>query len=89
MISPPLESLSYAAIDHYQEGWPIHADSLDNSLDNKLQPEVHLDGSLELHISPWIAFVVLCATVKQSYDAMQATLDNVIEFLEEQRSTRK
>jgi hypothetical protein len=44
---------------------------------------------LELYISPGITFVVVCATVKQSYDAIQATLDNVIEFLEETKKRQK
>lgn len=37
--------------------------------------EMHLDGFLELYISPWITFVVLCANVKQSNDASKSTLD--------------
>ena len=83
--SPPLKSLSYAALDHNQEGWPIHA----CSLDNKLQTRSALDGFWDFYICIWITFVVLCATVKQSYDASQAKLDNIIEFLEETKKRQK
>jgi len=53
------------------------------------KPEVHLDEFLEFYISKRIIFVVLYATAKHSYYAMQATLDNVIEFLEETKKRQK